>query len=140
MPEKVIVNYVDHISIAVKDIKKAEKDYQNVFGWEVAGRYINRDEKIGVSYFRVGQTCVELMEDLDGTGEVAKFIAKRGEGVMLISYNVDDAGEALGLLKANGAKLIDQEPRLWKERGGKYAFIHPHAVHGVLTEVADGRY
>ncbi len=140
MPEKVIVNYVDHISIAVKDIKKAEKDYQNVFGWEVAGRYIDRDEKISVSYFRVGQTCVELMEDLDGTGEVAKFIAKRGEGVMLISYNVDDAGEALRLLKANGVKLIDQEPRLWKERGGRYAFIHPDAVHGVLTEVADGRY
>ena len=140
MAEKVQTNYIDHISIAVKDLEKAEEDYQNVFGWEIAGHYVFQDEKISVSYFKVGPTCVELMEDLDGTGEVAKFIAKRGEGVMLISYNVDDAGEALRLLKANRAQLIDQEPRLSKDSPRKYAFIHPHALHGILGEVIDGEY
>lgn len=74
MTEKLRANYVDHISIAVNDLSKAEEDYKNIFGWEVAGRYTDLDEKIRVSYFKVGPTAIELMEDIDGTGEVARFI------------------------------------------------------------------
>jgi len=140
MTEEVKVNYVDHISIAVKDLEKAEEDFKNIFGWKVAGRYKDPDENIRVVYFQVGPTAVELMEDMDGTGEVAKFIQKRGEGVMVVSFNVDNCLDSMGILKKNGAHLIDKKPRLAKELDRYFAFLHPKACHGVLTEVIEGRY
>ena len=140
MTEEVKANYVDHISIAVKDLKEAEEDFKKAFGWEVAGRYKDLDEKISVVYFQVGSTAVEIMEDLDGTGEVAKFIKKRGEGVMVLSFNVDDCHESLEKLKGNGARLLDQKPRFAKELNRYFAFLHPKACHGVLGEVIDGKY
>jgi len=140
MPEKINANFVDHICIAVKDVKQAEDDYVNAFGWEVAYRYVDEPEKIRVTGFMVGPTAIEVMEDLDGTGEVAKFIERSGEGVMLISYNVDNCNNALEKLKKNGVKLIDQKPRYFAEHNRNFAFIHPKATHGILTEVIDGEY
>ena len=140
MTEEVKVNYVDHISIAVKDLEKAEEDFKKMFGWKVAGRYDDLDENIRVIYFQAGQTAVELMEDMDGTGEVAKFIEKRGEGVMILSFNVDNCMDSLGILKKNGAQVIDKKPRLAKELNRYFAFIHPKACHGIITEVIDGKY
>ena len=140
MPEKVNANFVDHICIAVKDVKQAEKDYIEAFGWDVAYRYVDEPEKIRVTGFMVGPTAIEVMEDFDGTGEVAKFIEMSGEGVMLISYNVDKCGESLEKLKKNGVKLIDQKPRYFAEHKRNFAFVHPKATHGILTEIIDGRY
>ncbi len=91
MPEKLKTNYIDHISIAVKDLKMAEEDFRQTFGWDVDGRYSDDDEKINVAYFMIGQTALEIMEDMDGTGEVARFIDRHGEGIMVLSINVDNA-------------------------------------------------
>jgi methylmalonyl-CoA/ethylmalonyl-CoA epimerase len=88
----------------------------------------------------VGPTAMELMEDTDGTGEVAKFIKRSGEGVMIVSYNVDNCEESLGVLKRNKVRLIDQEPRFFEEYNRYFAFIHPVVAHGILTEIIDGKY
>lgn len=61
MPEKLKPNYVDHISIAVKDLKVAEEDFGQAFGRGVDGRYSDDNEKINVTYYMVGQTALELM-------------------------------------------------------------------------------
>jgi methylmalonyl-CoA/ethylmalonyl-CoA epimerase len=140
MAEKLNANFVDHICIAVNDVKKAEENYVNAFGWEVAYRYVDEPEKIKVAGFMVGSTAIEIMEDLDGTGEVSKFVKSRGEGVMLISYNVDNCEESLEVLKRNKVKLIDQKPRWFAKYKRNFAFIHPAATHGVLTEIIDGKY
>ncbi len=140
MPEKLDTNFVDHICIAVKDVKKAEENYVANFGWDVAYRYDDEPEKIRVVGFMVGPTAIEIMEDLDGTGEVAKFIKRSGEGVMLISYNVDNCAKSLEKLKKNKVALIDQKPRYFAEHDRNFAFIHPRATHGILTEVIDGEY
>jgi methylmalonyl-CoA/ethylmalonyl-CoA epimerase len=140
MSEKLHTNHIDHISIAVKDLKKAEEDFKKAFGWEVDGRYSDYDEKIRVAYFMVGPTAFEIMEDMDGTGEVAKFIEKHGEGIMILSINVNNTAESLELLKRNGAALIDQKPRFAKELNRNFAFLHPRQCHGVLAEVIDGKY
>ena len=66
------------------------------------GRYSDEGEKINVAYYMIGQTAFEVMEDMDGTGEVAKFIDKHGEGIMVVSLNVDNTVESLALLKRNG--------------------------------------
>ncbi len=140
MSEKLKTNYVDHICIAVKNLEQAEKDYINNFGWDVAYRYVDEPEKIKVTGFMVGETAMELIEDLDGTGDVAKFINRAGEGVMLISYNVDNCHESLELLKRNKVNLIDEKPRFFAEYKRNFAFIHPRAAHGVLMEIIDGKY
>ena len=140
MPEKLKPNYIDHISIAVKDIREAEEDFRRTFGWEADGRYSDDDEKINVVYFMIGQTALEIMEDMDGTGEVAKFIDKHGEGIMVFSINVDNTIDSLQLLKRNGARLLDQKPRFAKELNRHFAFLHPKQCHGVLAEVIDGQY
>jgi len=139
MSERVKANFVDHISIAVKNVAGAEEEFKKAFGWEVSGRYIDSGEKIRVSYFMVGPTAVEVMEDLDGTGEVAKFIAKHGEGVMVLSFNVDNCAAELKTLEGNGADLIDHTPRFSKELNRYFALLHPR-TYGVLAEVIDGNY
>jgi len=140
MSKEIKANFVDHISIAVRDVAKAENDFAEAFGWEVSGRYVDTGEKIRVSYFMVGSTAVEVMEDLDGSGEVAKFIERHGEGVMVLSFNVDSCGEALRTLMGNGAKVLDEKPRFAKELNRNFAFLHPKHYHGVLLEVIDGKY
>jgi methylmalonyl-CoA/ethylmalonyl-CoA epimerase len=140
MAEKLRVNCIDHISIAVKDLKKAEEDFRRAFGWEVDGRYSDHDEKINVAYFMIGPTALEIMEDMDGTGEVARFIAQHGEGIMVLSMNVDSAAQSLELLKRNGADLVDRKPRFAKELNRHFAFLHPRQCHGALTEIIDGQY
>lgn len=140
MPEKLKPNYIDHISIAVKDLKLAEEDFRQTFGWDVDGRYSDDDEKINVAYYMIGQTALEIMEDMDGTGEVARFIDGHGEGIMVLSINVDNTLESLGLLARNGARLIDRKPRFARELNRHFAFLHPKQCHGVLAEVIDGKY
>jgi len=140
MAEKLKVNCIDHISIAVKNLKKAEENFKETFGWEADGRYSDVDEKINVAYFMIGPTALEIMEDMDGTGQVAKFITNHGEGIMVLSMGVDSAAESLGLLRRNGADLVDSKPRFARELGRHFAFLHPRQCHGVLTEIIDGNY
>jgi methylmalonyl-CoA/ethylmalonyl-CoA epimerase len=77
---------------------------------------------------------------MDGTGEVAKYIEKHGEGVMVLSFNVDNTLESLTLLKRNRAHLIDEKPRFTSELKRHFGFLHPKQCHGVLAEVIDGKY
>ena len=108
MAENLKVNCIDHVSIAVKNLRKAEEDFKEAFGWEVDGRYSDYDEKINVAYYMIGPTALEIMEDMDGTGEVAKFIAAHGEGIMVLSMNVDSAkGRPLQRSGGGGAEVSD---------------------------------
>ena len=87
----------------------------------------------------VGGGRVELLAPLAEDTPVGRFLAKRGEGMHHVAYEVEDVGTALGELSSEGAELIDEEPRRGLF-GLEVAFVHPDAVHGVLTEVvSDGQ-
>lgn len=130
---------IDHICIAVKDLKKARQVYEEDLGLELHCTYEAESEKIRVARYYVGDVALELIEATAPDSEVAKFIEKRGEGFFLISYRVDNVDEALAELKAKGRKTIDQKPR--ELMGNRYAFIHhPRELCGVLTEVLDGEF
>ena len=130
---------IDHICIAVKDLAAARKVYEETLGLELALEYEAPSEKIKVARYYLGEVALELMEDLDGSGEVAKFIERKGEGVFLLSYRVDDVAEGLKGLKDKGVKTIDQAPR--RLMGNRYAFLQPPGeLAGVLTEIIDGRF
>ena len=128
---------IDHICIAVKDLRKARNIYEKTLGLTLSVAYVADSEKINVARYYIGEVALELMEPTTPDSEVAKFLEKRGEGVFLISYSVADVEKGLAELHANGEATIDQEPR--ELMGNRYAFIQPpHRMCGVLTEILDG--
>ncbi len=131
------IERIDHICFAVKDLERTKKIYGENLGLVPTVEYVAESEYIKVARYYIGEVAVEFMESTSPEGEVAKFIKKRGEGVFLISYKVDDLDGALTELKARGADLIDQEPRALF--GNRYAFIQkPDKLCGVLTELVEG--
>jgi len=90
------VNKIDHISIAVKNLDEAQKIWEAILGKsEPDDTYVDELEKIRVARYLLGEVGFELMESTTPEGDVAKFIKKRGEGVMVISLNVDNTREAM---------------------------------------------
>ena len=133
------IEKIDHICFAVKDLEETKRVYREDFGLVPALEYTAESEKIRVSRYYIGEVAVEFMESTAPDGEVAKFIKKRGEGVYLISYKVDDLAGAMGELKDKGVELIDEKPR--EIFGTRYAFVHhPTRLHGVLTELLEGEF
>lgn len=133
------IQKIDHICFVVKDLEATKKVYKDDLELEPALEYVAPSEKIKVARYYIGEVAVELMEPTEPDSEVGRFIEKRGEGVFLISYKVDDLPVALKELKDKNVKLIDNEPR--ELFGTRYAFIHhPNKLMGVLTELLDGEF
>ena len=131
------IERIDHICFAVKDLEETKRVYREDFGLTPSCEYTAESEKIKVSRYYIGEVAVEFTESTAPDGEVAKFIDKRGEGVFLISYKVDDLTKAMGELKDRNVDLIDKKPR--ELFGTRYAFVHhPNKLHGVLTELLEG--
>jgi methylmalonyl-CoA/ethylmalonyl-CoA epimerase len=136
------INKIDHICIAVKDLEQAKKVWEPFLGKSGPDdAYVDEPEKIRVARYYLGEVGFELMESTTDDGEVAKFIANRGEGVMLISFNVDDTRQAVAELQDQGLPLI---PAPGGEiarpfRNCEFAFVHPKKLNGVLTEIIDDK-
>ena len=131
------VNKIDHICIAVKNLEEAKKIWEPVMGKaKPDDEYIDEPEKIKVARYYLGQVGFELMESTAPDGDVAKFIDRRGEGVMLISFNVDSTAEAKKELEGKGYPFIGG---LRPFRDCQFTFVHPKAVNGVLLELIDDK-
>ncbi len=129
------VNKIDHICIAVKDLDQARKVWEPVLGKsEPDDAYVDEPEKIKVARYWVGGVGFELMESTSPDGDVAKFIDKRGEGVMLISFNVPDTRDAMTELQAKDYDFIGGARSF---RDCEFAFMHPKNMNGVLLELID---
>ncbi|MBI4880304.1 MAG: VOC family protein [Planctomycetes bacterium] len=129
------VNKIDHICIAVKDLEQARKVWEPVLGKDGPDdAYVDEPEKIKVARYWVGEVGFELMESTSPDGDVAKFIEKRGEGIMLVSFNVDDTRAALGELESKGYPFIGGARPF---RDCEFAFVHPRKMSGVLLELID---
>jgi methylmalonyl-CoA/ethylmalonyl-CoA epimerase len=131
------VNKVDHISIAVKNLDEARKVWEPVLGKSSPDvEYIDESEKIKVVRYLVGEVGFELMESTTPDGDVARFIEKRGEGVMVISLNVDNTREAMGELQKKDYPFIGGARPF---RDCEFAFVNPKKMNGVLLELIDDK-
>ncbi|MBC8253347.1 MAG: VOC family protein, partial [Ardenticatenia bacterium] len=81
-----------------------------------------------------GDGEVELVQPTDEESGIARFLAKRGQGIHHICFRVDDIQAAMDHVTANGLQVIENEPRVGSQ-GQKYVFIHPKSAHGVLIEL-----
>ena len=124
---------VNHIGIAVRSIEEAKSFYE-VMGLQVEGYEVVEEQKVKVAFVPVGETRIELLEPTSEDSPVAKFIAKRGEGIHHIAFEVDDIEKALEVLKESGVRLIDEKPRRGAH-GTRIAFLHPKSTNGVLIEI-----
>jgi methylmalonyl-CoA/ethylmalonyl-CoA epimerase len=128
---------LDHVAIAVHDLEKAIAFYQQAFGLELAEIEEVKEQKVRTAIFGHGLGRIELICPTEPDTSVAKFLAKRGEGLHHICIEVEDIEASLAELKKQGAPLIDETPKIGAG-GAKIAFIHPKGTHGVLTELRQG--
>ncbi len=134
------VNKIDHICIAVKNLDEARKVWEPLLGkTSPDDAYVDESEKIRVVRYWVGEVGFELMESTAPEGEVAKFIEKRGEGVMLLSFNVDNTRQAITELETRGYPFIPDSrgEKARPFRDCEFGFIPPKKLNGVLTELID---
>ena len=125
---------IHHVGVAVEDLDRALGTYLDVLGGALEHRDELAEQGVLAAAVLVGTGRVELLAPTGDDTPVGRFLAKRGPGMHHIAYEVDDVAVALADLSAAGAELIDETPRHGLF-GLEVAFVHPDAVHGVLTEV-----
>ncbi len=127
---------LDHVGIAVEDLDAAIDSYRSRYGVEPLYRERVETQGVEEAMIPVGGSFVQLLEPLSADTPVGRFLAKRGEGLHHVAYAVPDISAALSHLEAEGARLIDREPRAGG-RGAKIAFVHPGDLAGTLIELVE---
>ena len=129
-----IMKKVEHIGIAVKDLNNANALFEKLFNQSHYKQEEVESESVSTSFFKVGDTKIELLEANDPNSAIAKFIEKRGEGVHHIAFAVDDIEAEIERLKTEGFELIHHTPKPGAD-GKIIAFLHPKSSGGVLVEL-----
>ena len=129
-----MLQQIDHIGIAVKNLDETVAFYRQVMGLEVSSTEVFNGMKI--AFLRIGNSELELLEDLTPEGAIARHVAKRGEGIQHIAYRVDNIEQELRDLRAKGITLIDERPRPGA-RQARVAFLHPKSTKDVLIELVE---
>ena len=129
-----MIEKLDHIGIAVKDIDQAIKLYREVFGMEPSLVYESAYTKAKIAFFPLGEVKIELIQPTNPESVMAKFLEKKGEGIHHISYKVKDVDSSLVELEKKGIQLIDKKSRKVRENE-RVGFLNPKSTLGVLTEL-----
>ena len=128
------MNKIEHIGIAVKNIEEANKVYESLLG---AAHYKTEKverEGVATSFFKCGDSKIELLEATSDDSPIAKFIEKKGEGIHHIAFAVSDIKAEVKRLVQEGFRVLNEEPK--KGADGKLVvFLHPKSSHGVLVEL-----
>ena len=132
------ISHIEHIGIAVTNLKEAILYYENVLGMKCYAIEEVTDQKVKTAFFKVGQTKIELLESTDPEGPIGKFLEKKGPGVHHLAFAVENVNEALKDVAANGIQLIDKTSRRGAE-GLNIGFLHPKSTLGVLTELCSDK-
>lgn len=128
------MNKIEHIGIAVADAQKSIAIFNGLFNSQPYKQELVESEQVETHFYQIGPNKIELLQALSEDSAIAKFIAKKGEGIHHIAFAVDDIVSELARLKAAGFKLIHETPK--KGADNKLiAFVHPKDTNGVLIEL-----
>lgn len=125
---------LDHVGIAVRSIAEAEAFYLKTLGLKSTHREDVAAQKVRVSFLEAGGTSLELLEPMDDSGAIAKFLKERGPGLHHMAFQVADIAGEMSRLKDSGIPSIEAAPRPGA-RGHKVCFFHPRHTGGVLLEL-----
>ena len=126
---------LDHLGIAVRSLADAKGIYEKL-GLSLSPEELVPHENVRVVMVPVGETRLELLEPTSDDSVIAKFIAKRGEGLHHISIRVPDLNAAVQKLKSGGTRLVSNEIKVGAG-GHRYVFLHPSSTAGVLIELVE---
>jgi methylmalonyl-CoA/ethylmalonyl-CoA epimerase len=129
-----MVKKVEHIGIAVKDIKQANAVYSALLGIAPYKSEEVQSENVITSFFRTGESKVELLEGTSADSPITKFIEKRGEGLHHIAFEVMDIEAEMERLKKAGFTLLSDKPKQGADNK-LICFVHPKSTNGVLIEL-----
>jgi methylmalonyl-CoA/ethylmalonyl-CoA epimerase len=124
---------IDHLGIAVKSLEQARKFYEQL-GLNVVSEEVVAHERVKVAMIPVGESRIELLEPTDPDSVIAKYLAKRGEGLHHVAIHVPDLAHAVETLKAAGTRFISEDIKIGAG-GHLYVFVHPSSAGGVLLEL-----
>ena len=128
------MNKIEHIGIAVKDLNAANELYAKLLK---TGSYKTeqvKSEGVETSFFKTGESKIELLAATSEDSPIAKFLAKRGEGIHHVAFEVDDIKVEMERLKQEGFELISERPKKGADNK-MVAFLHPKSSTGVLVEL-----
>lgn len=125
---------IDHVAIAVNDLEGAIRWYAEVLGAPVVHREVVASDGVEEALVQVADSYVQLLTPTREDSPVARFLARRGEGLHHVAYRVADCAATLERVKAAGARVIDERPRPGS-RGTTVAFLHPSASYSTLIEL-----
>ncbi len=126
---------IHHVAVVVRSIDAALATYRDLLGFRVELDRVVPSDGVRICFIPVGESKVELVEPIDPTTGVARYLESRGEGFHHVCFEVPDLGEELRRLAAEGLELIDSQPRPGAE--GPVGFIHPRASNGLLVELIE---
>jgi methylmalonyl-CoA epimerase len=126
---------IDHLGIAVKSLAAAKGIYEKL-GLRLSHEETVAAEQVRVVMVPVGESRLELLEPTSETSPIAKFIAKRGEGLHHVSLRVPDLKAAVERLRKDGVRLVSEEIQVGAG-GHRYVFVHPSSTGGVLLELVE---
>ena len=125
---------VEHIGIAVKDLDNANALFEKLFNQDHYKVEEVPSEGVSTSFFQIGETKIELLQASNPESPIAKFIAKRGEGIHHIAFEVENIESEMNRLLSEGFELIHSEAKDGADNK-KICFLHPKSTNGVLIEL-----
>ena len=129
---------IEHLGIAVKDLDAANRVYESLLGVAPYKKEIVEGEGVATSFFKCGESKIELLEAIREDSPIAKYIEKKGEGIHHIAFAVDDIHAEVKRLKLEGFVVLNEEPK--KGADNKWVvFLHPKSSNGVLVELCQER-
>jgi methylmalonyl-CoA epimerase len=129
---------IDHIAIIVRDLEQALLFYRDMLGIVPREMKDVPSEQVRIAFLPMGGpngSEIELLQPMTSASSLAKFLEKRGEGMHHVCLQVDNIDRALHDLQAQGASVLDEQPRIAAE--GRAIFLHPKGTHGVLLELLE---
>ena len=132
------MNKVEHIGIAVKDLKTAGTLYEKLLNTYVYKTEEVVSEGVKTAFLQTGPNKIELLEALSADSPIAKFIEQKGEGMHHIAFEVDDIIAEMARLKSEGFVLLSDEPKLGADNK-LICFVHPKSAGGILVELVQER-
>jgi len=125
---------LEHIGIAVKDLSKSNQLFSKLFNQTPYKIEDVESEGVKTSFFKTGESKIELLEATNSTSSIAKFIEKRGEGIHHLAFEVEDIDAEIIRLQNEGFELINKEPKEGADNK-RIVFLHPKSTNGVLIEL-----
>ncbi len=129
---------IEHIGIAVNNLSESESLFTALLGKEPYKRETVESEEVITSFYKTGDSKIELLESTDPNGAIARFLDRRGEGIHHIAFEVEDIRSKMAELRDAGFKLLSEKPRVGADNKW-VAFVHPKSAHGVLVELCQER-